>query len=60
MKEVYDLERNVSFRIYKKIVELKNGFQSKDVKKLNGDDKLRLRIGDYRVLFSLEGNKIII
>ncbi len=32
-----------------------------DIKKLKGlDNKYRLRVGDLRVLFSLEGDKIII
>lgn len=60
LQELYKLDRSVSLRIYKKINELKKGFQSKDIKKIKGEDKFRLRIGDYRVLFSLEHNKITI
>lgn len=60
LKDLDKLESTISSRIYKKVDELKEGFQSKDVKKLKGDDRLRLRVGDYRILFSVEGNVIII
>ncbi|MEK6812203.1 MAG: type II toxin-antitoxin system RelE/ParE family toxin [Nanoarchaeota archaeon] len=60
IKELYNLEKSISSRIYKKVEELKDGFQSKDVKKLKGDDRLRLRVGDYRVLFSVEGSVIVV
>lgn len=60
IKELYNLEKSISSRIYKKIEELKEGFQSKDIKRIKGEDKLRLRVGDYRVLFSLENNLITI
>lgn len=60
LNELYKLESHLSSRIYKKIDELRQGFQSKDIKKIKGGDKFRLRIGDYRVLFSLEKNKITI
>ena len=60
VRELYNLEKNVSSRIYKKIEELKNGFLSKDIKKIKGENKLRLRVGDYRVIFSLKKNIITI
>lgn len=60
LQELHKLENQISFRIYKKVEELKEGFQSRDIKKIKGEDKFRLRVGDYRVLFSLENNKIII
>jgi len=57
-KELYKLENQISSRIYKKVDELKSGFQSKDIKRIQGENKFRLRVGDYRVLFSLE-NEIL-
>ena len=57
-KELHKLDSKVSSRIYRKVEELKNGFQSKDIKKVKGEDRLRLRVGDYRVLFSLQNNII--
>ena len=59
-KELYSLENQISSRIYKKINELKQGFQSKDIKRIQGENKFRLRVGDYRVLFSLENDLITI
>lgn len=60
IKDTKKLEKNISFRIYKKVNELKNGFQLQDIKRLKGSDEFRLRVGDYRILFSVEGNVIII
>lgn len=60
LNELYKLENQISSRIYKKVEELKNGFQSKDIKRLKGKDEFRLRVGDYRVIFSLEKNLITI
>lgn len=60
IRELYKLEHQISSRIYKKVGELKHGFQSKDIKKVKGTDEFRLRVGDYRVLFSLGNNQITI
>jgi len=60
IKDIYRLEKEIYSRIFKKIDELKSGFQSKDIKRIQGEDKFRLRIGDYRVLFSMENNLITI
>lgn len=60
IKDTKKLEKNISSRIYKKVNELKNGFQLQDIKRLKGSDEFRLRVGDYRILFSVEGNVIII
>ena len=60
LQELFKLEKIVASRIYKKVSTLIYGFQSRDVKRLKGENNFRLRIGDYRVIFSLENNKIII
>ena len=60
LQELHKLEKQISFRIFKKIEELKLGFQSKDIKKIKNEEKFRLRVGDYRVLFSLENNIITV
>ena len=60
IKETYKLEKNISSRIFKKVDELKSGFQSKDIKRIQGENKFRVRVGDYRVLFSLENDLITI
>ena len=60
LQELSKFEKNISLRIYKKVGELKQGFQSKDVKRLHRSNYFRLRVGNFRVLFSLEGNIITI
>ena len=60
LNELYKLENQISSRIYKKVNELREVFQSKDIKRLKGKYEFRLRVGDYRVLFSLENNLIIV
>ena len=59
-KELERLESCVSKRIYLKVESLaKNPFFG-DVKRLKGSKDLRLRVGDYRVIFDVQGDKIII
>lgn len=60
LQELNKLEKTIVSRIYKKVYELKEGFKFIDVKRVKGEDKFRLRVGDYRVLFSLENNEIIV
>lgn len=60
IKELAKLERNLSSRIYKKVNSLKENFNSVDIKRLQNSDLFRLRVGDYRVLFEIEKNIIII
>lgn len=51
--ELRKLDKFVAKRIFKKIKELENNPFSKDIKRLQGQNSFRLRIGDYRVLFEL-------
>jgi len=60
IKELAKLERNLSSRIYKKVISLKENFDSLDIKRLQNSDLFRLRVGDYRVLFEIEKDTIII
>ncbi|HLC56784.1 MAG TPA: type II toxin-antitoxin system RelE/ParE family toxin [Candidatus Nanoarchaeia archaeon] len=63
-KESHDslnkLENNISRRIYHKVEELSENHFSKDIKKLKGINDFRLRVGDYRVIFYIEKDTIII
>ncbi|MBS3065426.1 type II toxin-antitoxin system RelE/ParE family toxin [Candidatus Pacearchaeota archaeon] len=54
------LEPSISKRIVKKVDELINNPFSKDIKRLKGSDCFRLRVGDYRIIFSIEKNLITI
>jgi len=60
LREIEKLEKVIYSRIFKKIDELKYGFDSSDIKKMQGGEKYRLRIGDYRVIFSIKKETIII
>ena len=52
------LEPIISRRILKKVDDLLENLFSKDIKKLKGSDDFRLRVGDYRIIFSIERNTI--
>ncbi|MDD5650119.1 MAG: type II toxin-antitoxin system RelE/ParE family toxin [Candidatus Nanoarchaeia archaeon] len=54
------LESVISKRIVKKIKELGESYPSGDIKKLKGQEGYRLRIGDYKAVFDIELDKIII
>jgi len=54
LSDVKKLESSVIRRIIRKVEEMcKNPF-SKDIKKLKGSNDFRLRVGDYRVIFSIK------
>ncbi|MEK6757826.1 MAG: type II toxin-antitoxin system RelE/ParE family toxin [Nanoarchaeota archaeon] len=54
------LEPSVSRRIVKKVEELSDNPFSKDIKRLKDYEYFRLRVGDYRIIFSIEKETIII
>ena len=60
LNELHKLGNFVASRIYKKINKLKEDIFSRDIKRLKGTDDFRLRVGDFRVIFSLERNVITI
>ena len=60
LRETEKLGRSISARIFKKVDNLRENLNSSDIKKLKGSDKFRLRVGDYRVIFSVENDLIII
>ena len=60
LKESEKLEKAVFIRILQKVEELKEDPFSKDIKRLKGETSFRLRVGDYRVIFDISGNKIFI
>ena len=58
LQNLEKLESSISRRIIKKVEELSENPFSKDIKRLKGGDDFRLRVGDYRVIFCIEQNKI--
>ena len=60
IKDLEALDRPVARRILEKIRGLEHGL-SGDVKHLTKfTPEYRLRVGDYRVLFEIEGDRVII
>ena len=47
-------------RIYKTLAALEKEPPQGDIKKLEGRDEYRLRMGNYRALFKIEADKILI
>lgn len=58
LRDLEKLESSIARRILKKVGELSENLFSKDIKKLKGSDDFRLRVGDYRVIFSIDKNTI--
>ncbi len=56
--ELNKLEPSISRRIFKKVNELSENPFSKDIKRLKGSNDFRLRIGDYRVIVSIDQDTI--
>jgi mRNA interferase RelE/StbE len=60
LSELGKLNPSIATRILRKVRELGEDPSKQDVRRLSGSDNLRLRIGDYRVLFSVSGDTIFI
>ena len=60
IKNLEKLDRSISKRIFKTIESMALDPFSKDIKKLKGSIDFRLRVGDYRVIFSIIENTITI
>jgi len=59
LKQLEKLDRSVSKRIVDKVESIaENPFSF--VTKLKGFELYRLRVGDYRVIMSIEGEKMIV
>jgi mRNA interferase RelE/StbE len=53
-KELADLPREVHQRIIKRLLTLKANPRPPGAKKLGGGDRYRIRVGDYRVLYTID------
>ena len=58
LSELEKLDIFVARRIAKKVRELESDPLSQDVARLRGSQEFRLRVGDYRVIFSLSHQAI--
>jgi mRNA interferase RelE/StbE len=53
-KELADLPREVQQRIIKRLLTLKTNPRPPGAKKLGGGDRYRIRVGNYRVLYTID------
>ena len=60
LKQLEKLERAIRERIIIALERLRIKPESRDIKKLMGMPGYRLRVGDYRVIFDLENDKLLI
>ena len=59
-KEIARLPKNILKRVLTKIQSLSNEPRSSGCKKLTADEKYRVRVGDYRILYSIEDEKLVV
>ena len=59
-KEISKLPKLVIKRIIYKIETLSDDPRPKGCKKLSADEKYRIRVGVYRILYSIEDEKLVI
>jgi len=58
IKDIEKFEGTMARRVIKKVDELSENPFSKDIKRLKGSKDFRLRVGDYRVIFSIDQDSI--
>ena len=61
VKDLDKLSREIASRVIQKLESLRSGLKGGDVKRLtNFSPEYRLRVGDYRALFEVEGGSIVV
>ncbi len=59
-KEIEKLPKTMMLRVLKKIKGLSSEPRPVGCKKLSGDEKYRIRIGNYRILYSIEDEILVV
>ena len=59
-KEIAKLQKPVLKRVLEKIQALASEPRPAGCKKLSGDEKYRVRVGDYRILYKIEDDVLIV
>ncbi len=61
VKDLDKLPQATVVRVIRKLESLRSGLKGGDVKRLtNFSPEYRLRVGDYRALFEVEGSSIVV
>lgn len=60
VKELNNLQKNDLLKIVRKIQNLADNPRPHDCKKLSGEEKYRIRSGNYRILYLIEDDVLII
>jgi mRNA interferase RelE/StbE len=60
LEDLRSLPKREADQILRKILRLENGLHGNIKRLQNADVGFRLRMGDYRVLFDVIGNKILV
>ncbi len=59
-KEIEKLPKTMMLRVLEKIKGLSSEPRPFGCKKLSGDEKYRIRVGDYRILYSIEDELLVV
>ncbi len=59
-KEIENLPSTILKRVISHIQELSDDPRPSGCKKLSGDEKYRLRVGDYRILYEIEDDIVTV
>jgi mRNA interferase RelE/StbE len=59
-KALKKLEAGVRARLYAKMMELGNDPRPSGVKKLEGEELYRVRVGDFRIIYAIQDKELIV
>lgn len=59
-KQIEKLPDKIEARILDRISELEENPRPSDVKKLNGRDAWRVRVGDYRIIYEIADRRLTV
>ena len=59
-RSIEDLPRNVQKRLLTRIEALASNPRPPGCVKLTGEDSYRIRVGDYRVIYSIFDNRLVV
>ena len=60
VKELNEIPKKDLQKIVKKIGSLSENPRQRECRKLSGEEKYRIRVGKYRILYMIEDDKLIV